>query len=149
MKARNKGIFVIAFGLMALIARPQIMFAQTQPTPIKGSWDKVKAIPTGNNVVVRLRNGQTLSGTATRTAEELPSRTEALRTYTINGAWMSFDEADRGSLEPNKLADLAVLDRDYMAIPVEDIAKIQSVLTLVGGKVVYADAPYEDVVANK
>ena len=70
-----------------------------------------------------LLNGQTLNGTATRSAEELPSRVEALRMYTLNGAWMSFDEADRGSLEPNKLADLAVLDRDYMTVPVEDVAK--------------------------
>ena len=96
-----------------------------------------------------LLNGQTLNGTATRSAEELPSRVEALWMYTINGAWMSFDEADRGSLEPNKLADLAVLDRDYMTIPVEDVGNIQSLLTVVGGKVVYAAAPYEQVGANK
>ena len=81
--------------------------------------------------------------------EELPSRAEALRMYTMNGAWMSFDEADRGSLEPNKLADLAVLDRDYMTIPVEDVGNIQSLLTVVGGKVVDAAAPYEQVGANK
>jgi predicted amidohydrolase YtcJ len=93
-------------------------------------------------------NGQTLSGTTTRAAEELPSRAAALRMYTLNGAWMSFDETDRGSLEPNKLADLAVLDRDYLTIPVEDVAKIQSLLTLVGGKAVYVAAPYEQVGAR-
>jgi predicted amidohydrolase YtcJ len=65
--------------------------------------------------------------------------------YTINGAWMSFDETVRGSLEPNKLADLAMLDRDYMTVPVEEVAKIQSVLTLVGGNVVYASGPYEEL----
>jgi predicted amidohydrolase YtcJ len=92
-----------------------------------------------------LLNGQTLSGAPTRGPEELPSRIQALRMYTINGAWMSFDETVRGSLEPNKLADLAVLDRDYMTVPVEEVAKIQSVLTLVGGNVVYASGPYEEL----
>jgi predicted amidohydrolase YtcJ len=95
-----------------------------------------------------LLNGQTLSGTPTRAADELPSRTAALRMYTLNGAWISFDETDRGSLELNKQADLAVLDRDYLTIPVEEVAKLQSVLTLVGGKVVYAAAPYEQVGAT-
>jgi predicted amidohydrolase YtcJ len=97
-------------------------------------------------VVVERANAQRYGDPS---AEELPSRVEALRMYTINGAWMSFDEADRGSLEPNKLADLAVLDRDYMTIPVEDVGNIQSLLTVVGGKVVYAATLYEQVGANK
>ena len=42
-----------------------------------------------------------------------------------------------GSIEPGKLADLVVLDRDYFTIPDADIKKIRSVLTLVGGKVVH------------
>ena len=129
---------------------PPIMSAMRMGIVVSAGTDANWVTPYNPFVSLRwLLNGHTLSGTTTRTAEELPSRMEALRTYTINGAWMSFDEADRGSLEPNKLADLAVLDSDYMAIPVEDIAKIRSVLTLVGGKVVYADAPYEDVGPNK
>jgi predicted amidohydrolase YtcJ len=58
--------------------------------------------------------------------------------YTWNSAWLSFDENERGSLEPGKLADLAVLDRDYVTVPVDDIPKIQSQLTMVGGRIVYA-----------
>jgi len=65
--------------------------------------------------------------------------------YTINSAWISFDEAERGSLEPNKLADLAVLDRDYMTISIDEIAETRSLLTVVGGKVVYAAGPYEQL----
>jgi hypothetical protein len=52
----------VAFALIAMIARSQIMFAQAPPTPIKGSWDAVKAVPPGDKVVARLRNGQTLNG---------------------------------------------------------------------------------------
>lgn len=67
------------------------------------------------------------------------SRLEALRLYTANAAWISFDEASRGTLEAGKLADLAVLDKPYLTVPVEDIHRIRSVLTMVDGKVVHAD----------
>jgi len=69
-------------------------------------------------------------------------REDALRAYTIGSAWFSFDENKRGSLEPGKLADLAVLSKDYMTAPVDQIETIESLLTMVGGKIVYAAAPY-------
>ena len=59
-----------------------------------------------------------------------------------NSAWLSFEENERGSLERGKLADLAVLDRDYLTVPVDDILSIQSQLTMVGGKIVYAAGPF-------
>src|SRR5262245_47808647 len=62
MKTRKKVAKVVAFALMAMIARPQIMSAQALPTPTRGSWDAVKAVPPGDKVVARLRNGQTLNG---------------------------------------------------------------------------------------
>jgi hypothetical protein len=62
MKTRKISAVVVAFALIALIARPQIIFAQAPGAPIRGSWDAVKAIPPGDQVVARLRNGQTLKG---------------------------------------------------------------------------------------
>jgi len=62
MKTRKKVAKVVVFALIAMIARPQIMFAQAPPTPIRGSWDAVKAVPPGDKVVARLRNGRTLNG---------------------------------------------------------------------------------------
>jgi small nuclear ribonucleoprotein (snRNP)-like protein len=62
MKTRKKGAIVVTFALMAMMARPQIMSAQAPPTPTRGSWDAVKAVPPGDKVVVSLRNGQTLNG---------------------------------------------------------------------------------------
>jgi predicted amidohydrolase YtcJ len=70
------------------------------------------------------------------------SRLEALRLYTANAAWISFDEAKRGTLEPGKAADLAVLDHSYLDMPAEQIHTIQSVLTMTGGKVVHASDPF-------
>jgi hypothetical protein len=62
MKTRKKVAKVVAFALIAMIARPQIMSAQAPGAPTRGSWDAVKAVPPGDKVVARLRNGQTLNG---------------------------------------------------------------------------------------
>jgi len=87
-------------------------------------------------------DGKTVSGVALRGPEETPSRAEALRLYTMGSAWFSRDENERGSLEPGKLADLAVLSKDYMTAPVEQVGGIESLLTMVGGKIVYAAGPF-------
>ena len=73
------------------------------------------------------------------------SREEALRMYTINNAKLLFAETKTGSLEPGKLADLAVLSKDYLGVPVEEIGSIVSLLTMVGGKVVYAATPFAEL----
>ena len=82
------------------------------------------------------------AGGVQRGPEQTPTREDALRAYTIGSAWFSFDENKRGSLEPGKLADLAVLTKDYMTVPAEEIGGIESLLTMVGGKIVYAAGPY-------
>jgi len=69
---------------------------------------------------------------------EAITREEALRMYTINNAHASFEESIKGSIEPGKLADLAILSNDYMECPVDQIRDIKSELTIVGGKVVYS-----------
>ena len=85
------------------------------------------------------------AGGVPRGPGQTPTREDALRAYTIGSAWFSFDENKRGSLEPGKLADLAVLTKDYMTVPAEQIGSIESLLTMVGGKVVYAAGPYARV----
>jgi predicted amidohydrolase YtcJ len=85
------------------------------------------------------------AGGARRGPEQTPTREDALRAYTIGSAWFSFDENKRGSLEPGKLADLAVLSKDYMTVPLEQLESVESLLTMVGGKIVYAAGPYARV----
>ncbi len=87
-------------------------------------------------------DGKTVSGSPTRGPEETPDRQTALRFYTLGSAWFSFDDDMRGSLEAGKLADLAVLSADYLTVPVEEVGNIESVLTLLGGEVVYAAAEF-------
>jgi predicted amidohydrolase YtcJ len=90
-----------------------------------------------------LLDGKTTGGTLLREPGQIPSREEALRLYTSGSAWLDHSERRRGTLEPGKLADLAVLSKDYLRVPVADIGGIESLLTMVGGGVVYAAGPYE------
>jgi predicted amidohydrolase YtcJ len=83
-------------------------------------------------------DGKAVTGKAIRGAKETPSRETALRSYTRGSAWFSHDDDRRGSLEVGKFADLAVLTKDYMTIPVDQVGTLESVLTMVGGKIVYA-----------
>jgi hypothetical protein len=71
------------------------------------------------------------------------TRQQALRLYTSAAAWVTFDEGDRGTIEPGRLADLAVLDQPYLTIAVDRIHTLQSVMTMVGGEVVHAAAGFE------
>ena len=66
------------------------------------------------------------------------NRLDALRTLTAWPAWLSFDEEKLGTIEPGKLADFVVLDRDYLECPAEEIRGIGVVMTVMGGEVVFA-----------
>ena len=96
-----------------------------------------------------LLDGKTVGGLVLRGPEEIPSRLDALRFYTVGSAWFSHDDDARGTLEVGKLADLAVLSDDYLTMPVERIGGLQSVLTMVGGRVVYAAGPYAALDAGR
>jgi len=85
-----------------------------------------------------LVTGKTIGGTALYPDSNRLDRMEALRLYTVGSSWFSSDEGTKGSIVPGQLADMAVLSADYFAVPEEQIKNIESVLTIVGGKVVYA-----------
>ena len=69
--------------------------------------------------------------------EERISVEEAIEMLTIDAAWVNHSEADSGSIEVGKYADLAVLDRDLFAVPPEEISDTRVVLTLFGGEIAY------------
>jgi predicted amidohydrolase YtcJ len=84
-----------------------------------------------------LVTGRTVGGTSLYTESNLLSREEALRLYTVGSAWFSREETAKGAITPGRHADLAVLSDDYFAVPPERIRAIESLLTVVGGKVVH------------
>lgn len=69
--------------------------------------------------------------------EQKLTRPEAIRLYTIQNAWLTFEERLKGTLEPGKFADFIILDRDILTCPEEQIAEIQVRQTWVGGKRVW------------
>jgi predicted amidohydrolase YtcJ len=89
--------------------------------------------------------GKTVGGTALYPEANRLDRGEALRRYTLGSAWFSGEEGRKGSIEVGKLADLAVLSADFFSVPEEEIKHIESVLTLVGGKVVYAVGEFQSL----
>ena len=72
-----------------------------------------------------------------RKPREAITREQAVVAYTLTSAYAESAEKDKGSLEPGKLADLAVLSQDIFKAPADDLPKTESVLTMVGGKIVY------------
>jgi predicted amidohydrolase YtcJ len=72
--------------------------------------------------------------------DERLSVLEAIRVYTYNGAYAHFEEGRKGSIEPGKLADLAVLSKDILAVPVEEIRHLSADMTVVDGTVVHEAA---------
>ncbi|WP_405647168.1 amidohydrolase [Streptomyces uncialis] len=90
-------------------------------------------------------NGRTVTGNDTLDPRHLLTREEALRGYTASGTWFSFEENERGRLEPGLLADLAVLSDDYLTVDEEVIPRIESVLTLVGGRIVHTAKPFAEL----
>lgn len=89
-----------------------------------------------------LVSGKTVAGSAVRDASQNVTRAEALRMYTMGSAWMIAGEARKGSIEVGKFADLAVLNADYLTVPEEQIRNLASLLTMVGGRIVYGAGPY-------
>jgi predicted amidohydrolase YtcJ len=89
--------------------------------------------------------GKTVGGTPLYREDNRLSRTEALKRYTQGSAWFSGEETIKGTLAPGQLADLAVLSADYFSVPEEQIKAIESVLTIVGGRVLHATAEFADL----
>jgi predicted amidohydrolase YtcJ len=89
-----------------------------------------------------LVTGKTVGGLRLYPEQNRLDRSEALKLYTLGSSWFSTEDGKKGALAPGQLADLAVLSADYFSIPEEEIRQLESVLTIVGGKVVYAAAEF-------
>jgi predicted amidohydrolase YtcJ len=89
-----------------------------------------------------LITGKTIGGTELYQEDNRLERMEALRLYTVGSSWFSSEDGKKGSILLGQLADLSVLSADYFSIPEDEIKRLESVLTIVGGKIVYANEPF-------
>jgi len=137
-------------GVEAAKEMPRIATAMKLGLTVAGGTDAHRV--SSYNPFVALQwylDGTTIGGVRTRENAEAPSRRQALEMYTRNSAFMANDDDTRGTLEPGKFADLAVLSADYLTAPVQDIGRIKSLLTMVGGKVVYTGEPFANLAAGR
>lgn len=86
--------------------------------------------------------GRTVGGTQLYGEDNRLTRAEALTLYTVGSAWFGGADGIKGRLVPGQLADLAVLSEDYFTVDPDRIAHIESVLTVVGGRIVYGAGEY-------
>ncbi|TNE46165.1 MAG: amidohydrolase [Deltaproteobacteria bacterium] len=92
-----------------------------------------------------LTTGRTLGGLSLYGDDNLLSRDEALRLWTVDSSWFSSESGRKGAIQNGQHADLVVLSADYFSIPDEDIKNLEAEMTLVGGNVVYGKGSFSDL----
>ncbi len=137
--------FVDRYGKEAAKATPPITKMLDMGVPVGGGTDATRVASYDPwNALYWLSTGKTLGGLALYDEDNVLDRETALRIWTQGSAWFSGEADVKGTLAPGQYADLAVLSADYMNVPPEDIRRINSVLTIVGGKIVYAQGDFSD-----
>jgi predicted amidohydrolase YtcJ len=89
-----------------------------------------------------LVSGRTVGGTQLAAPGNRLTREEALRLYTVGSAWFSGEETVKGRIAPGQYADFAILSADWLTAPEAGLRRIESVLTVTGGDVVWAAEPF-------
>lgn len=137
--------FIKRYGKSAAATSPPLRRMLEMGVPIGGGTDATRV--SGYNPWIALywlTTGRTIGGTLLYDESNRLDRTEALRIMTSGSAWFSREQAVKGTIEPGKYADFAVLSKDYFAIADEQIKDVTSVLTAMAGNVVYADAEFKN-----
>ena len=136
--------FVQRYGAQVSADAPPIRRMMEMGLPLAAGTDGNRATSYNPWVGVHwLITGKTLGGAKLQGDRNLLDRSTALRMYSERGAWMSREEHLKGTLEVGKLADLVFLSDDYFAVPVDEIRNLESVMTMVGGRVAYGAGSYE------
>lgn len=135
--------FAKKYGAAAAADAPPVARIREMDIPLACGTDGNRATSYNPWIGVHwLVTGRTLGGAKLQSDRNLLDRAEALRLYASGGAWMSSEDGKKGALGVGKLADLVVLSADYFSIADEQIKQLESLLTMVGGRVVYGAGPY-------
>lgn len=138
--------FVNRYGQQAAERTPPITRMLEMEIPVGAGTDATRVASYNPFVALYwLVTGKTVGGTALYPENNRLDRMAALRLYTVGSSWFSSEEEQKGAIVQGHLADLAVLSDDYFSIPAERIKSLESVLTIVGGKPVYAAKEFKDL----
>ena len=135
--------FIERYGSRAAEATPPIARMLEMGVPVGAGTDATRVASYNPWVSLSwLSTGRTVGGTRLYPPRNRLERDAALRLWTEANTWFSNEQGKKGALIAGQLADLAVLSKDYFAVPELEIADITAVLTILGGKVVWADGEY-------
>ncbi|MED5616236.1 amidohydrolase [Janthinobacterium sp. P210005] len=138
--------FVERYGAEAAKATPPVQRMLDAGVPVGGGTDATRVASYNPwTALYWLVSGRTVGGLALTDAAGRLSRDTALELWTAGSAWFSSEQGKKGRIREGMLADLSVLSADYFTVPEEAIKSIESVLTMVGGKVVYGQAEFTTV----
>ncbi|MGH2359104.1 MAG: amidohydrolase family protein, partial [bacterium] len=130
--------FINRYGAKAAEHAPPVSKMLKMGVPVGAGTDGTRVASYNPWVALYwLVSGKTVGGTALYPKTNRLDRTDALKLWTVGSSWFSGEDARKGSVAPRQLADLAALSADYFSVPEEEIKRIESVLTIVGGKAVY------------
>ena len=135
--------FVERYGAEAAKATPPVQRMLDAGVPVGGGTDATRVASYNPwTALYWLVSGRTVGGLALTEVAGRLSRETALELWTAGSAWFSSEQGKKGRIREGMLADLAVLSADYFTVPEEAIKSIESVLTMVGGKVVYGQGEF-------
>lgn len=136
--------FVDRYGKAAASQTPPIRKMLNMGIPVGGGTDATRVASYNPWVSLYwMVTGKTVGGMSMYGDADCLNREEALKLWTLGSAYKSNEETAKGALSPGMYADLSVISDDFMTVPDEAIKDITSILTIVGGKVVYADADFK------
>jgi predicted amidohydrolase YtcJ len=136
-------LFAERYGAQAAASAPPLRALLDAGVPLGAGTDGTRVSSYNPWVAISwMVTGRTVGGTELLSPQNRITREEALRLYTTGSAWFSGDEGVKGQIAPGRLADFAILSADYFDVPVLELSRIESVLTVIGGDVVYAAAPF-------
>lgn len=135
--------FVERYGKAAAEATPPVARILASGTKVSAGSDATRVASYNPWVSLAwLATGRTVAGMTLYPRRNCLSRDDALRMWTENVTWFSNEEGRKGRIQAGQLADLIVPDRDYYSCPEDEIPQITSLLTVTGGRIVYAAGPF-------
>jgi len=137
--------FVERYGAQAAEATPPVARMLEKGIKVSAGTDATRVASYNPWVSLAwLVTGKTVGGIRLYPQRNCIDRETALRMWSENVTWFSNEEGKKGRIEAGQFADLIVPDRDFMSCPEADIADTTSMLTVVGGKIVFASGPFAD-----
>lgn len=135
--------FVDRYGANAAKQTPPIRRMLDMDVPVGAGTDATRVASYNPwTCLYWLVSGRTAGGVALYDDDNRLSRGTALELWTVGSAWFSSEQGQKGAIKAGQFADLAVLSGDYFSIAEAEIKTLESVLTVVGGKIVYADGEF-------